>query len=245
MLQNELDRAQTSEFVRGQWFTDDPDGFCHRTSQALLACEYANKWFNEEHSWLTPAQRNTIESCWHATLLTGAFDRHGCRFEDIVNLTNLETAGMLADITPDNRLPGPRRMLMHTSDLGQAKPCPQIIRLVQLTQEIEDARARFLNNPERERNWLREAVPELDHYVDALWRLGEYPSMRPEWQALKETSSTLCQLVDHWRQREAIIARLKDRGVKVKPPKKSKNKKINPKSPGGNPLGRDHPWYKD
>jgi hypothetical protein len=243
--QDNLDRARTSNFVRERWYHEDPDGFFHRNSQALLAYEFVERWFLEEYNFLKPAQRFTIEGCWHATLLTGALDRHGCRFEDIVELTNLETAGMLAEITPDNRLPAPRRMMMHISDLGQAKPYTQLIRLVQLGQEVEEARLRFLDNPERERAWLKETVPELDRYVDALWKLGENPAVRKEWHKVKTVSGMLAQLLDRWRQREAIIVKLKERGMDVPAPKKVRRKKRSPQGRGGNILGHEHPWYKE
>ena len=218
MLQTELDRERTAHFVRTTWFTRDPDGFYHRESQALLTCEFVERWHLEEHSFLTPAMRVTIDGSWHASMLTGALDQRGCRFEDIVILTNLETADMLAAITPDNRLPAPRRLLMHISDLGQAKRCPQIIRLVQMIDAVEDAKTRFLADPEKERGWLKEVLPELDRYVDALWRLSESMTIRPIWEAVKFNCTTLCQTLDQWRQREALLARLRERGLATPAP---------------------------
>ena len=246
---SELDPTLTQQFVLTNWFAGDAVGLEKRVQLANRARDYALDWYMEDRCFLPPPLRATIENSWHAAVLSGAVDQHGMTFEQITRLTNFEVAGMVVSITPDNRLPAPRRMRMHVSDLGQAEPCPQIIRLVQLAELVDDAQQRFLDDADAAREWLREWLPEHESYVEALWRLGESATLAPEWNRLHTTCSDLAQAIARWRMRDKILARIQERlaapkrNGKTKP--KSKSKSVDMSRKGGNIHGHAHPWYHD
>lgn len=66
-----------------------------------------------------------------AGLLFYALDRYGCTFEDLCNLASFEVAKTVATLTPDHRLPHPKRVTTWLSQVGQA---PLHVKLVKLAE---------------------------------------------------------------------------------------------------------------
>lgn len=72
------------------------------------------------------AELRAIEA---AGMLYYAISDYGCSFEDIVQLGGVEVATLVAAITPDHRMPGPKREQYLGSQLSQASYVAQTLKL--------------------------------------------------------------------------------------------------------------------
>ena len=75
-----------------------------------------------------------------------AVERYGCTFDDIIDIAGLGVANLLAQITPDCRLSGPRRSDDLRSQIGQATPEAQTLRLAEILCAAEALESRFRND---------------------------------------------------------------------------------------------------
>jgi len=76
-----------------------------------------------------PAQQ-TIAQC--AGYLVYAMDGYGLDYEDVCRVADHAVAQVLIRITPDNRLPSPRRNLEQRSALGQGTEVHQLVKLAEI-----------------------------------------------------------------------------------------------------------------
>lgn len=69
-----------------------------------------------------------------------AMDKYGSTFDDICELAGAEIAQALAVLTPDHRLPGPRRNLDWLSRIGQADDVTRLAKLAEAAATYEALR---------------------------------------------------------------------------------------------------------
>jgi hypothetical protein len=106
-----------------------------------LAAQYAARYLHGEFTAETAAQ---IHAAHGAGLLIYAMDGYGLTFEDVCGVASPEVAGLLAPITPDNRLHEPKRHLDLRSALARADPVAQTVRLAEI---VASARGVLANVP--------------------------------------------------------------------------------------------------
>lgn len=94
-----------------------------------LAAQYATRYLRGE---FTEEAANQVHVAHAAGLLVYAMDGYGLAYEDVCEVAGREVAEILAVITPDNRLPEPRRHIGLRSALGQADPVAKVVRLAEI-----------------------------------------------------------------------------------------------------------------
>lgn len=91
----------------------------------------------------------------HDTLL------QGCDFESLVSLADEAVAKVVAAVTPDVRLPAPKRMMMLGNAIGLAGGDAQLVKLADLRHEAVLKAAAVESDPVGVRAWLSEASEVL------------------------------------------------------------------------------------
>jgi hypothetical protein len=180
-----------------------------------IAEKLAMAWYLEANGFVSAAMHSSSAAAWHAMLLAGAFDHYGCVYEDLASLTNLEVADIVVALTVDTRLPLPKRILMHTGVLGQASPCAQIVRLVQLRASLHTARSHLLAAPDRYRHSLAAILPEYQKYLAAMRQLGQHTTTRQAWNDARALCEGLLRAIDRWRKYVGLVDNLRARGHAV------------------------------
>lgn len=97
---------------------------------AEAATRLLRSYFGAELFDDAEAELRAIEA---AGMLYYAISDYGCSFEDLVQLGGVEVASLVAAITPDHRMPGPKREQYLGSQLSQASYVAQALKLAHAT----------------------------------------------------------------------------------------------------------------
>ena len=153
----------------------------HLHAVSELAQRYADLFYNEADF---NAQRYYKTCCRLAGLLHEAMEWGGA-FEQVVEVADETVARMVADITPDRRIPRPKRRRLYFNQLGLAHPPAQLVKFADLQHEAHNLLAiapKALKQPtvETMRFWVDDAIeiiPLLDkikgcyHFVAPITKL--------------------------------------------------------------------------
>lgn len=115
------------------------------------------------------AQRYYKTCCKLAGLLHEAMEWGGV-FEQIVEVADETVAGMVADLTPDRRIPRPKRRRLYFNQIGLARPPAQLVKFADLQHEANQllsiqAKSLKPTTIETIRFWVddaHEVIPLLD-----------------------------------------------------------------------------------
>jgi hypothetical protein len=103
----------------------------HLHAVSELAAQYADHFYSANDF---NAHRYWILSCRLAGMLHEAME-WGATFEDITSVADETVARLVASITPDRRLPRPKRLELYSNQVGLAPAPAQLIKLADLQHE--------------------------------------------------------------------------------------------------------------
>lgn len=151
-----LDRRGIEAFAqyRAILIGGQPDKVAHLAAVGELARRYALLYYRDGDI-LEKKYRTAV--CEAAGILHESLEQ-GCRFEDLVGAADESVARVVAGLTADVRLPGPKRMLLLSNQVGLGSVDVQIVKLADLRHDCT-VHARFAESePVRVRDWLEEAT---------------------------------------------------------------------------------------
>jgi hypothetical protein len=131
----------------------------------------------------------------------------GATWNDILDITNLEVADLVAALSHDNRLSRPRRLQEYTNCLIHADYPAKIIKLADLSCDLQDALKLLRARPERAEMFLKEWPDEALECVVAINKLAR-KRFEAEWTWCRETALALGTIVRRWDRREDILGEI-------------------------------------
>lgn len=138
MVRIPLDRAATLAFVRERMGCDSPAGSTHAETVAANASELSRRYYlyTRGPGYSTP-NRELPEILEHAGLLHELIAHHGCNYDDIVDISNSDVADAVVALTPDIRLPEPKRILEFRGILSALTPGLTALFMCDIADHVE------------------------------------------------------------------------------------------------------------
>ena len=135
----------------------------HLHTVSELAKRYANRFYTEA-DFFEQAYRTKVSL--FGGLLHEAMEQGG-NFEDIVEVGDENVARLVASLTPDVRMPRPKRRRMYLNQVGNADATAQIVKLADLQHECRqllELPVRLLKDKLRQRaiDWQTESLDVLN-----------------------------------------------------------------------------------
>lgn len=99
----------------------------HLHEVATYCGKFVRKYYRDTHGFVTPGSNEQIDAMIAAGYLHEAIYHAGRSFEDICDIASIETAKIVADASPDVRLPRAPRMLHFQSRVGASNAFVQLV----------------------------------------------------------------------------------------------------------------------
>lgn len=136
-----LDRKVTKDFTRRQHARqkrlDGSPAYHHSFRVADLAEAFSRRHFCRFSSQ-TITERLTNELSWHVGCLHDTLEDGTADFDDIVAITNMEIAELVASISHDKRLPSPKRVMVYVNALAFIDPRAMVVKLADIVDNLQD-----------------------------------------------------------------------------------------------------------
>lgn len=114
--------------------------------------------------------RPIVAKC--AGLLVYAMDGYGLDYEAVCDVADHAVAQVLAKITPDNRIPAPRRHLAQRSAIGQCDEFEQLVKLAEITCAARHLLATAGKVPSAQAGQIKDWADKQGHIVGAMRALS-------------------------------------------------------------------------
>lgn len=206
MHEGELDRRETRRFMiacHGRKCVDGSPYSRHSVAVAELAEPWGTRHFRR-NQLVMPLDQIMIDNMWHAAILHDTIKDGNATWDDILDVTNLEVARLVAILTHDSRLSRTRRLQEYTNCLLHADYPAKIIKLADLSCDLQDALKLLRDWPERAKMFLKEWPDEALECVVAINKLAQ-KRFEAEWTWCRETALALGTIARRWDRREDIL----------------------------------------
>ncbi len=207
MCEAEPDRDKTRQFMitchSGQKCTDGSPYSRHPAAVAKLAKHWGIRHFRANRL-IVPLDQITINDMWHAAMLHDTIACGGVTWDDILAITNLEVADLVAALSPDNRLSRPRRLQEYTNCLLHADYPVKIIKLADLCCSLQDGIKLLQDQPAQAKTFLEEWPDEVLECVAAINKLNQ-KHFKKEWTWCQKIALSLGRVFRRWEQHEDIL----------------------------------------
>ena len=207
MYEMELDRGKTRKFMvachRGQKRADGSAYSRHPKEVAELAESWGVRHFRNNRL-IMPLDRVTIVDMWHAAMLHDTIEDGRATWDDILGVTNLAVAELVATLSHDNRLSRPRRLQEYTNCLVHADYPAKIVKLADLYCNLQDALVLLRSQPEKAKTFLEGWPDEVVECIAAVEKLSQR-RFGNEWDWCRMTALSLCENFRRWTRREDIL----------------------------------------
>lgn len=207
-----LVRKHTRQFMmrhyKGRQRADGTVYSKHPLAVALLAEQWGKQYFRQGRL-LLPMDRDAIEGMWHAGALHDTMCDSNATWDDIVYLTDLEVAELVAVLSHDNRLSQPRRQREYANRLYHASPSAQIIKLADLGCALRDAITLLGQAVKSDALPLSSWPVDVAVYLQAIE--AAFPvRLNEEWCWCQRANKRVSQAIQHDSYRKHILGALHD-----------------------------------
>lgn len=141
MVRTPLDLKATLEFVRHK-LSQSPDGYLGIEHAESVACDVAtlsaNYFAVTRGPCFVPGRHELPETLEHAALLHEMISHCGASYDELLEVTNSDVADVVAAITPDMRLPEPKRVLDYRGQLSGFSPGLTALILCDIANHVAD-----------------------------------------------------------------------------------------------------------
>lgn len=163
----------------------------HLHAVSELSNRYADLFYNEADF---NAQRYYKTCCRLAGLLHESMEWGGV-FEQIVAVADETVARMVADITPDRRIPRPKRRRLYFNQIGLARPPAQLVKFADLQHEAHNLfsippKALKSSTVETIRFWVEDAlevIPLLDKLKECYALIAPLAKLKVQLDELNDS----------------------------------------------------------
>lgn len=134
-----VDRVKATRLA-GQWYGDTkhPSGKSVFSLYSTLAAMVVEEWALAKPQMRPDAfKAYDPPSCWHAALLLGTFLYTPTNFDTLCRAASLQVAELVAVLTPDKRLAGPRQRLLYHAAVRSFTPQAKLLCLLHVRQQAQ------------------------------------------------------------------------------------------------------------
>jgi len=189
--------------------------FDHCKSVATLAEKIAVRLYSDMRGeFLSEESHDSIANIVHTGLLHHAIDIGSCPFERVVDITSVQVAAMVADISRDFRLIETKRDLEYRGRVSQSPVGAQIVVLADIICSAREIMALTKANGKAAIPKSKKLLTQLDADLMALHAVSRYHMLQQYSTAARQLLKQVSQLFKEIRTqaKEArALARLADR----------------------------------
>ncbi len=167
------------------------------TNIAVVAEKYARVYFKGD---MEAAAQGFVEIVRAAALLCYAMERWGFNYDDIVQVGEHRIAAIVAEISSDVRLPEGPRIQYLCSQLGQARPIGQLVKLAQIVAVSSMILDEFTTDTlVKHGGVLRQVVDDNYQLLESLRHMKGNLRMGSAWTAAKNQMLAIIKRIDEAR----------------------------------------------
>lgn len=159
-----------------------------------------------------------IDQVLHAGLLHAAMERCATTFEEVCQITSLEVARIVGDISADVRLAEPQRIRDRIGRMGgggDGKLLPQVVTLADSLCAVRHYKECIDAQPPLElAEWLQRDLETRTLLLAPLTQVRDHKSLDCWWVKVRDTASELSEACKKLVRQHQLAKRIADRKIK-------------------------------
>lgn len=210
MLHNEdkIMREEARKFManshRGHKRANGSPYYYHPLRVAKVAERFSILQFTQRGLLMPPDQVRVID-LYLAGLLHDTIEDCCATYDDIARVTNIQVADLVAEISADHRSALVKRRVEYANRLGHATIDGKLLKLADLTHNLEDARILVLHNDDIAKDYLFGWPRACLSYLEAMDVLATSP-VAIHWKWCKHAAECLERVLASWGRRSHTLS---------------------------------------